>query len=242
MPSARTLTFTPLYSQIKASILSRIAGGEWGPGSFLPSEIALAQEYGVSQGTLRKALNELTLEKRLVRFQGKGTAVAVLDADSSLFPFFMLYDADGNRVYPLSHTDSILHDRASEAEASCLGIESGAEVIRIHRVRVLEEKPVINEQVILPAFRFPGFDLDLNRLPNTLYEFYYQKFGIMVIRAREELGAVLPGPSDHKYLHGISGKPLLEVRRKAFDVDGNIVELRLSRIDTERHHYRIELH
>ncbi len=242
MSSARTLTFTPLYSQIKASILSRIAGGEWGPGSFLPSEIALAHEYGVSQGTLRKALNELTLEKRLVRFQGKGTAVAVLDADSSLFPFFMLYDAEGNRVYPMSHTDSIEHGNATDSEAEELKIEPGSEVIRIHRVRVLEERPVITEKVIIPASRFPDFDLDLNRLPNTLYEFYYQKFGIMVIKAREELSAVLPGPSDNKYLHGITGKPLLEVRRKAFDVDGNVVELRYSRIDTEHHHYRIELH
>ncbi len=239
---SRTLTFTPLYSQIKASILSRIAGGEWGPGSFLPSEIALAHEYGVSQGTLRKALNELTLEKRLVRFQGKGTAVAVLDADSTLFPFFMLYDADGNRVYPLSRTDSIEHDGATCKEAEALKIGQGSEVIRIHRVRVLEEKPVINEQVIIPAARFPGFDLDLDRLPNTLYEFYYQKFGVMVIKAREELSAVMPEASDHRYLHGISGKPLLEVRRKAFDVDGNVVELRCSRIDTELHHYRIELH
>ena len=242
MASARTLTFTPLYAQIKASILSRIAGGEWGPGSFLPSEIALAEEYGVSQGTLRKALNELTLEKRLVRFQGKGTAVAVLDADSTLFPFFMLYDAEGHRVYPVSDTDSIEHGGATEKEAAGLNIADGSEVIRIHRVRVLDGKPVINEHVIIPAARFPGFELDLNRLPNTLYEFYYQKFGVMVIKAMEELSAVMPSASDCRYLHGVSGKPLLEVRRKAFDMEGNVVELRLSRIDTTQNHYRIELH
>ena len=220
MASARTLTFTPLYAQIKASILSRIAGGEWGPGSFLPSEIALAEEYGVS----------------------KGTAVAVLDADSTLFPFFMLYDAEGHRVYPVSDTDSIEHGGATEKEAAGLNIADGSEVIRIHRVRVLDGKPVINEHVIIPAARFPGFELDLNRLPNTLYEFYYQKFGVMVIKAMEELSAVMPSASDCRYLHGVSGKPLLEVRRKAFDMEGNVVELRLSRIDTTQNHYRIELH
>ena len=62
------VTSIPLYAQIKSSILSRIVAKEWGPGSFLPSETALAAEYGVSQGTLRKALNELALEKKLVRF------------------------------------------------------------------------------------------------------------------------------------------------------------------------------
>lgn len=84
-PSSK-LTFAPLYEQVKKAILNRIIAGEWGPGSFLPSEIALAKEYGVSQGTLRKALNALTREKRLVRYQGKGTAVAVLDEDSSCSP------------------------------------------------------------------------------------------------------------------------------------------------------------
>ena len=100
-PSSK-LTFAPLYEQVKKAILNRIIAGEWGPGSFLPSEIALAKEYGVSQGTLRKALNALTREKRLVRYQGKGTAVAVLDEDSSLFPFFLLSDRNGKPVYVCS--------------------------------------------------------------------------------------------------------------------------------------------
>ncbi len=241
MPAPK-LTFTPLYSQIKSSILSRIAEGEWGPGSFLPSEIALAREYGVSQGTLRKALNELTLEKRLVRFQGKGTAVAVLDQDSSLFPFFMLYDSGGSRVYPLSQTDGIRHEESTPEEAEALCIGKGSEVIRIHRIRAVNDCPVINEYIILPAERFPEFGPDLEKIPNTLYEYYYQKFGIMIIKAQEELSAVLPSAADQKYLRCSPVTPLLEVRRKAFDIEGNIVELRRSRIDTESHHYRIELH
>lgn len=239
--SMRKLTFTPLYAQIKASILSRIAAKEWGPGSFLPSEMALAAEYGVSQGTLRKALNELTHEKRLVRFQGKGTAVAVLDADGSLFPFFRLYDDKGCRVYPHSQTHSIQHDAASEEEAEALNLRPGSEVIRIHRIRVLDEQPVINEFVVLPASRFPDFTLDFNKLPNTLYEHYYQRFGIFVVRATESLKAVLSDAQDQKWLRLRTAKPLLEVRRQAFNVDGAAVEFRRSRIDTNRQHYRIQL-
>ncbi|MCH5276459.1 MAG: GntR family transcriptional regulator [Desulfovibrionaceae bacterium] len=239
--SAAKLTFTPLYAQIKASILSRIAAGEWTPGAFLPSEFTLAEEYGVSQGTLRKALNELTLEKRLVRFQGKGTAVAVLDADSALFPFFMLHDARDHRVYPSSRTRSIDHDTAGEGEAAALGIPAGSGVIRIHRIRVLDDEPVIHEQVVLPERLFPRFSLDLNRLPNTLYEYYHQKFGILVVRATECLEAVSPDALDRKYLGVEPCKPLLEVRRTAFDTSGCAVEFRRSRVNTQRHHYRIEL-
>ena len=241
MSATSKLTFTPLYAQIKDSILSRIVAGEWSPGSFLPSEIALAAEYGVSQGTLRKALNELTMEKRLVRYQGKGTAVAVLDADSTLFPFFMLYDTSGRRVYPLSRTEDIHNDFAGKDEAEALSIEVGSEVIRIRRTRVLDDQPVISEQIVLPAFRFPRFNLDQKLLPNTLYEHYHQKFGIFVVRATEELMAVCPDTLDQRILHVEADEPLLEVRRRAFDVQDNVVEFRRSRIVTKQHHYQIEL-
>lgn len=231
-----------LYAQIKTSILDRIAHGEWGPGSFLPSEMMLAEEYGVSQGTLRKALNELTLEKRLVRFQGKGTAVAVFDADSALFPFFMLYDSDGKRVYPLSKTDSIHHTLADADEAEALHLKKGSEVIRIHRIRVLDDEPVINELVVIPSALFPNFSLDFNSLPNTLYGYYYQMFGIVVAHAVETLNAVVPDAHDQKNLHIDASTPLLEVKRTAYDLEGKAVEFRRSRINTHHHHYRIELH
>ncbi len=235
------LNFTPLYAQIKTSILSRIAAREWGPGSFLPSEMALAAEYGVSQGTLRKALNDLTQEKRLVRFQGKGTAVAVLDTDGILFRFFHLWDDKGNRLCPLSQTDSIQHGAASAEEAGELSIGAGSEVIRIHRIRILDEEPVINEVIVLPAARFPDFTLDFSKLPNTLYEHYYQQFGIFIVQATETIKAVLADAQDRKCLRLKSARPLLEVRRQAFNVDGSVVEFRRSRIDTRHRHYRVEL-
>lgn len=239
--AAEKPSFQPLYAQIKAAILARIADGEWGPGSFLPSEMALAEEYGVSHGTLRKALNQLTSENRLVRFQGKGTAVAALNADSALFPFFMLYDDNGERVFPASVTEAIRHGLADEQEAAELDIEPGSEVIRIHRIRILNEKPVINEVIVLSAERFPDFSLDLNRLPNTLYEFYYQQYGLFVVKATERLTANLPDAGDQKLLGVPADMPLLEVQRVSFDMVDKPVEFRRSRINTHTHHYRIEL-
>ena len=123
-PSSK-LTFAPLYEQVKKAILNRIIAGEWGPGSFLPSEIALAKEYGVSQGTLRKALNALTREKRLVRYQGKGTAVAVLDEDSSLFPFFLLSDRNGKPAFTnLRRTARHALGRRTGGSRACSGRQS----------------------------------------------------------------------------------------------------------------------
>ena len=68
--------FSPLYSQIKALILQSLQAGEWKPGEAIPSEIDLASRYGVSQGTVRKAIDELAAENLVIRRQGKGTFVA----------------------------------------------------------------------------------------------------------------------------------------------------------------------
>ena len=70
------VTFSPLYKQIKALILNGLHTGEWRPGEPIPSEMELASRFQVSQGTVRKAIDELSTENLLLRRQGKGTFVA----------------------------------------------------------------------------------------------------------------------------------------------------------------------
>lgn len=61
-----TPAFSPLYQQIKQLILQSLQGGEWRPGELIPSEIDLATRYGVSQGTVRKAIDELATDRKSV--------------------------------------------------------------------------------------------------------------------------------------------------------------------------------
>ncbi|HSR54974.1 MAG TPA: GntR family transcriptional regulator, partial [Alphaproteobacteria bacterium] len=68
--------FSPLYRQVKELLLQRVVSGYWKPGEILPSEVKLAAEFNVSQGTVRKALEEMAAEHLVVRHQGKGTFVA----------------------------------------------------------------------------------------------------------------------------------------------------------------------
>src|SRR4029079_16598457 len=74
--SAGTPAFSPLYQQIKGLILQSLESGEWKPGEAIPSEMDLAARFRVSQGTVRKAIDELAAENLVVRRQGKGTFVA----------------------------------------------------------------------------------------------------------------------------------------------------------------------
>ena len=113
--------------------MQRLTNGEWPPGMMLPSEQSLAAEFGVSQGTLRKALEELATDKLLVRQQGKGTRVAEHDPRSSLFQFFRIQSRNGEPQMPDSRYLASERAAADALEAASLGLRAGTHVIRLRR-------------------------------------------------------------------------------------------------------------
>ncbi|MHC1713603.1 MAG: GntR family transcriptional regulator [Solidesulfovibrio sp.] len=236
-------SYQPLYQQVKERLLKRIGAGDWPPGTFLPSEYALAKEYDVSQGTLRKALNELTSEGRVVRYQGKGTAVPTYDADQHLYRFFQIVNAEGQHDYPVSQILGCHVEKAKPDVAALLQIETGDAIFRLERVRVLAGRTVINEKIILPCSRFPGIEAyGVKNLPNTLYDFFQKTFQITIVGISEDLSAVTADATDAKRLDVPVGTALLAIRRVASDLSDRPVELRLSRCNTASHAYHIQLH
>lgn len=234
--------FHPLYQQVKESLVRRIAAGEWPPGTFLPSEPVLAGEYGVSHGTLRKALNELTAERRVVRYQGKGTAVATFDADEALFRFFRIVSSDDRRALPISEVCAATPGEADAEDAAALGLALGAPVLRIERVRSLDGIPLLNERIVLSCARMPGIEaIPRHALPNTLYDFFQKRFNVTIAKADESITAVAADKSDAERLGVPVGHPLLAIRRVALDIEDNPVELRHSRCVTTRFHYQTRL-
>src|SRR5215216_1631155 len=74
--AAGSLTFNPLYKEVKIRLTRGLAAGEWKPGEAIPSESKLAERFNVSIGTIRKAIDELVADRILLRQQGRGTFVA----------------------------------------------------------------------------------------------------------------------------------------------------------------------
>lgn len=236
-----TFSYKPLYLQVKESLVRRLIDGSWQPGQLIPSEMELAREVGVSQGTIRKALDVMTAESLLVRRQGRGTFVAEPEEGRLLFRYFRMASDDGVRAFPESQ---ILHagaSRASAEEAAQLDIESGAAVWRIERIRSLAGLPRIVEWIVLPAARFEGFDTVVAAIPNNVYRLYSSRWGITIGRASERLKALAASVDDTAALGCPAGTPLLEISRVAFDLENRPVELRLSRCLTEGFHYSSEL-
>jgi GntR family transcriptional regulator len=231
----------PLYQQIKKLIVERIVDGTWQPGDRLPSEPQLGREVGASQGTVRKALDDLVADNLVIRHQGRGTYVSTHTAQRELFHFFHLVDRNGNKQLPVnSRLIECLRRRATRAEADRLKLSPSAFVIAIQRVRDLNETPVIFETIILPSARFPGFGQDDN-IPNELYQLYEQEFGITIQKATENLRAVSASRNEARALGLTAGTPILEIDRLAETLDGTPVEWRISRCDSHTHSYLSEI-
>ncbi len=228
----------PLYIQIKDLFVAKISKGEWSPGDMISSEIQLAQELGVSQGTVRKAITELVEKNVLTRKQGRGTFVSNHDTNRALFHFFHITDNQGHKVLPDSTVLNCRRKKATRKEASKLQLESGTRIIRIERIRNFSAVPTILETITLPEEPFSDLGKASNcNLPNMLYELYEQQFGITIHSADEQLRAVSASEQESKLLNLEVGSPLLEIERVALTLDKRPVELRISRCNTLNHYY-----
>ncbi len=229
----------PLYVQIQDLLIARIVGGEWAPTQIIPSEMQLAQELNVSQGTIRKAITSLVEKKILIRHHGKGTFVANHNNERALFQFFHIHNDNNEKVLPQSKTLSCVLQKATESEIKKLKLPKNAEVIRIERVRNLDNKPVLLESITLPKRYFSDLlMIEPDDLPNTLYELYETQFGKTVHRADEMLRAISASENDALLLEVPLDSPLLKIERIALTLDDVPIELRISHCITTGHHYQ----
>lgn len=231
--------FLPLYKQVRAALVQRLLDRTWPPGHALPSEMELAAEIGVSQGTVRKALDEMAAERLVVRRQGRGTFVAEHDDDRILFQFFKLKADSGAQGFPESRILSVATGPAQAIEAERLHLAARAHVIRIRRIRSLETRPMLVETLALPFAIFAGLEKDA--IPNNLYQLYASRFRITVAHAHEKLKAVVLKADDAHALGAPAGTPALAIDRIAIALDGKPVEWRMSYCLTGEFHYVSDL-
>lgn len=230
----------PLYAQVREQLVARISSGTWRPGQLIPNEFELAREMGVSQGTARKALDSLAADGLLVRRQGRGTFVVEHTPSDMLFRFFNLFDQDGRPIGPDSMSTLIVRAKATAGERKKLDLATSAEVIRISRVRTRDGTPFIVETLSLPAARFARLE-KLESIPNTLYDYFQKHFGITVARGDERVSAVPAGRREAKALGVGAGAPLLKLDRLMYDLDGNVIEWRVSLCHLDTAYYRVSL-
>ena len=233
-------TVQPLYEQVREILLERVQSGYWAPGQVLPNEFEIADELGVSQGTVRKALGALAAEQLLVRRQGRGTFVAEHTSAEVLFRFFQIYDPAGRRVSPESCNRRTRRGQARRDEAKRLELAPQDRVIRHSRVRTVDGRPLIREVIVLPEARFPDLGNGAE-IPNTLYDLFQRDFGITVSRADEQLTVTSATDADAKALGIARGTALLKIDRVTFAIDDTPIEWRVSICHLQDLHYAVRL-
>lgn len=242
LPNTLSPTFSPLYQQIRELITKSLESGEWGPGDIIPSESELAERFGVSQGTVRKAIDEMAAGNLLVRRQGKGTFVATHDDPRSFFRFLRLAANDGQQLTLKSHPLECWRAKAGADVARILALDPGAAIIVLRRVLKNGDEPAVFDEIFLPGELFADLSMDvLKSNAMSLYSLFESRYSVRMIRASERLRAVSADRLSAELLQVAEGSPLLQVERVAYTYGNKPVEWRRGVYSTQKYHYHNEL-
>ena len=233
--SSKKPRYLPLYEQIKSKLIARIASGEWPTEAVLPSEWDLADEFGVSQGTVRKAVSELTALGWLYRQQGRGTFVAPGESEwgrahlVSPGQFAELPDVPRPELLAVSRMT------APDDVAQALGGRRG---MPLHHLRLLwrvRGEAVALDDVLLPVERFAELDARRVRLAGGgVYVLLERQYAVRVRATGWQFRAVRCGREEAVLLGVEPDEELLSVVRLGVTVDGEVVEWR-QRLVRSRH-------
>lgn len=232
--------FVPLHERLKRTLSERILLGEWRPGTAIPGEVELSAAFGVAVCTMRKALAALVAEGVLTRRPRVGTVVTGRSPEHSLrffFRYFRLHGADGALLRSQAETLALTEELPTPPDARRLGIAASEKVMRIRRRRTVEGQAIMLDMYRLPVALIPGFPRDAAALPELLYLYLLERWGLRVTAVREELRAELAGAEDRALLALPDPAALLVMEETCYDQTGKPCLLATHRATTEHHRY-----
>jgi len=230
----------PLYLQLRDALAERIAGGEWKPSAAIPNESELAREFGVSAGTMRKALDLMEAERLLTRRQGRGTFVNDQSSDEFAARFSNVRGPDGKRVCGQVKSSEIAEGPANEAECARLRLRSEDRVYRIHRVLQHKGQVFQVEDVTLPATLFPELE-DKKASVTERVIVLAQEYGILLGKAEERVSLSGASTAIAQKLGVAAGSPLMVLDRTVLALDGRPIEWRMGWCHLADRYYMAEM-
>lgn len=223
----------PAYQNVKHALIELIRQREWKYGQAIPSEPLLAKRFGVSIGTIRRAVSELVADHLLVREQGRGTFITSHTRDYMLDVFFRIVDAQGRKELPKARLLDFRRARMEAAAARQLQVRPGSAAFRIQNLQSIGGRPMILEDIWLPADKFPGLtEYMFAHRDGTIFGLYQQNFGHTVVRCTESLQAVVADERTREHLQLKAVSAVLRIVRTAYTHKDIAVETRVRFVDT----------
>lgn len=234
----------PIYRAVAKQIADKIQSGEWSTGTVLPSEVALAHEFRVSVGTVRRALSDLTGEGLLARRRKTGTVVTGRTPQHNLrfyFDYFRLHSRAGAMQNSTARVYHAALRAATIDEAESLNIEQGANVIEVNRVREVQGRPVMHEVVVINAVLAANFPLSPQDIPERIYPALWELCGLKISAIRERIEASIATEEDCKLLNLKMPAAVLVIHEIAYDEQAQPILLNHHRATTENDIYINEI-
>lgn len=227
----------PLYIQIDEELRGSIESGELGPLAQVPSEAELAERFGVSRMTARKALDRLVGDGMLFRQPGKGTFVAppkIAHGPSMGLSFSAAMRGQGLHVSTKVLETGLV--RAPSSVARALGLQAGSQAVFIRRLRYLDDAPVAIHLSYLPSRLSVLIEADLTGSLSDLLA----GVGARVERADDVIEAVLATGEEAALLHVAEGSPLVFIRGTAYSSSNEPVRYSEALYPGERWKFALE--
>ncbi|MEU5683967.1 MULTISPECIES: GntR family transcriptional regulator [Streptomyces] len=220
-PSVGRTARVPKYYRLKRHLLDITE--TLPPGTPVPPERTLAAEFDTSRTTVRQALQELVVEGRLERIQGKGTFVAKPKVSQALQLTSYTEDMRAQGLEPTSQLLDIGYITADDRLADLLDITAGGRVLRIERLRLANGEAMAIETTHLSAKRFPALRRSLVKY-TSLYTALAEVYDVHLAEAEETIETSLATPREAGLLGTDVGLPMLLLSRHSLDGDGQPVE------------------
>jgi GntR family transcriptional regulator len=223
----------PLYLQLRDELAKRIATGEWKPGTGIPNEKDLAREFGVSPGTIRKALSLMENKNLITRRQGRGTFVNDPASEKFAERFSNVCGTDGKPLAGRVETANLTEGKGTEAECLRLQLRDQDPVWRIRRTRFNKNQVFMHEQVCLPAELFPNMKDGSSESLGVLA----QQNGLLLGGAQERISL---GAAYHEAAEALDiaqGSPIMVLDRIVHTIDGRPVEWRIGQCRLAANYY-----
>lgn len=211
----------PKYYEVRQWLRQQIDGLP--PGTPVPPERTLSDRFHISRTTVRQALHDLAVEGRIVRMQGRGTFVATPKVTQNLQLTSYTQDMRSQGLRPGARLIDVTVTDSEVDVAAGLGIDEGAPVTRIERVRFANGEPMAVETVYLDHHRFPGIGDKLDE-DSSLYAILESDYQVVPVQGEETIETVLAPPSVSRLLGTDSTTPMLMLTRTSRDADDRPVE------------------
>jgi GntR family transcriptional regulator len=233
----------PYYVQLKTALAEAIESGSWLPGDRIPSEPELCTMFGVSRTVVRQALKDMTYQGLVVREKGKGTFVAEPKISSgslvhSLVGFYQ--DMAERGKAPVTRVLEQAIEPAGAKLATALGLEATTPVIKLVRLRFVQDEPIVLVTSYLPYDMCPELvNADLSE--QSLYAFLKSAYGLSVASGRRRIESVAAGEAEARLLNIEEGAPLLKLDSVSYLQDGTPLEYFHGAFRGDRSRFEVEI-